>query len=549
MPPDGPAASATAQTLSVDLRRLPWASKLYRDYTTDFGRLETFYSGSPTDKVNWTNILDKRQTMPPATKIASILSTQLAGRGAPATSLKAAKSLAEPGSVAIVTGQQAGLFGGPLFTLLKAVTAIKLARQVADEHNTNVVPIFWIDAEDHDLDEICKCQLLDKDLELKSVTLNTAVKRRTTASSVRLDASIHETLDGLNGLLTRTEFTSQLLADLESIYTEGTRLVDAFALWLDKLVGPAGLVVFDASDPAVKPLVQSVFANELKMPGETNRQATVSGSALVSLGYHSQVTPTENATALFHIDDTRQSIHLNGDKFLIEDRAIEASALLEETNSHPEHFSPNVLLRPIIQDALFPTVAYVAGPSELAYFGQLRKVYERFKIPMPLVYPRASATLVDRAMLKFLDRHRLDFEELQPRDDSAINRLLASQLPAEIDVALNATDASINEQLSVIQSAVSTIDQTLTGVVQSTRNRMKRDLGTLKNKILQGAKRREETMRRQYDRARIQSFPGGQPQERNLSTVYFVNRYGPIFIERLIAELPIDSGRHWLINI
>lgn len=549
MPFDSSAVSATAQIDSVDLHRLPWASKLYRDYTNNYGGLETFYSGSPTDKKDWANIIDKRRRMRPTTKVASALSAQLAGRGAPLESRKAAKSLAEPETVAIVTGQQAGLFGGPLFTLLKAITAIKLARQVADEHDTNVVPIFWVDAEDHDLDEISKCQLLDQNLELKSITLTTTSKRRTTASSVRLEASCHETLAGLNELLPRTEFTSQLLTDLSDIYTEGTRIVDAFAQWLDKLLGPFGLVVFDASDPAVKPLVQSVFVDELKMPGETNRQASVSGAALVSRGYHSQVTPAEDTTALFHINDTRQLIHVSGDDFLIEDRTIDANALLSEANSHPEHFSPNVLLRPIIQDTLFPTVAYVSGPSELAYLGQLRKVYERFRIPMPLIYPRTSATLVDRATLKFLNRYELDFEDLQPRDDSAINRILTSRLPAEIDVAINATDASIDKQLSVLESAVAAIDPTLTGVVKSTRNRMKRDLGTLKTKILQGAKRREETMRRQYDRARVQSFPGGQPQERNLSTVYFVNRYGPIFIERLLATLPTNPGRHWLINI
>ena len=315
-----------------------------------------------------------------------MLAAQLAARGAPATAQAAARRLAEPGAVAVATGQQAGLFGGPLYTLLKALTCIRLAERIAREHDATVVPIFWVDAEDHDLDEIRHCPVLDAELDPRAVGLELDSPRGTAAAAIRLTGSVRHATASLRELLPSTEFTAEVIAGLDAAYAEGTRLVEAFARWLDHLAGHAGLVVFDASDPAAKPLVQSLFADELRASGETARQAAAAGAALAAAGYHAQVEPQPDGVALFRLDETRQPIRVAPGGFTVGERTVDADDLLREVAAQPARFSPNVLLRPIVQDALFPTVAYVSGPNELAYLGQLRDVYARFGVPMPIIF-------------------------------------------------------------------------------------------------------------------------------------------------------------------
>lgn len=540
---------ASASGIAIDLRRLPWAGPLVRDYCHAFERLEAFYAGSPTGATSWSDAIARRRSQPPAPGISDVLVAQLAARGAPAEARAAAERLAEPGALAVLTGQQAGLFGGPLFTLLKALTAVRLARKLALEHDATVIPIFWVDAEDHDLDEIRSCTVLDSDLALQRVTLDLGTPPGTSAASVQLTGSIREATARLRALLPPTEFTADLITRLDAAYAEGTRLVEAFARWIDTLAGASGLVVFDASDAAAKPLVQSVFARELQGTGETARLAAAAGAELVTRGYHAQVEPSSDAVALFQLDGAREPIRVRSSGFMVGDRPVGTKSLMHEVETHPARFSPNVLLRPIVQDALFPTVAYVAGPNELAYLGQLRDVYARFGVPMPVIQPRTSATIVDAATLKFLRRYEVAFEHLQPRDDVTLNRLLASRMPNEIEHTLRDTETAMAERLASLEHAVPTIDPTLAGAVQSTKGRMERDLRNLRGKIIQAAKRRSDTLRRQFHRARAQTFPDGTPQERGISAVYFLNRYGDAFVERLLADLPLDPGQHWLLLV
>lgn len=549
MPADVPSSSPSSSGVPIDLRRLPWTSRLVRDYSHAFERLAPFYPGSPAAPEAWAAAVERCRRRPPRPAIADVLSAQLASRAAPDAAQAAARRLAEPGVAAVVTGQQAGLFGGPLYTLLKALTGIRLAERLAREHDATVVPIFWVDAEDHDLDEIRYCPFLDANLDPQAIGLDLDSPRGTAAATVRLAGDVRDATAALRELLPSTEFTDEVLGGLDAAYAEGTRLVEAFARWLDRLAGPAGLVVFDASDPAAKPLVRSLFTDELRASGETARQAAAAGAALVAAGYHAQVEPQPEGVALFRLDETRQPIRVAPGGFTVGERRVGADDLLREVDAHPARFSPNVLLRPLVQDALFPTVAYISGPNELAYLGQLRDVYARFGVPMPIIYPRASATLVDRATVRFLERYGLDFADLQPRDDAVLNRLLAAQIPAELETALAGADAAVDERLAAVSTAAPLLDPTLSGVVESTRKRMQRDLATLRSKVVQAAKRRDETLRRQFRRARAQAFPNGEPQERSVGTVYFLNRYGPAFVDRLLADLPLDPGRHWLLTI
>ena len=547
--PDPQAPPRLLSGPAVDLGRLPWAGQLVRDYCRDFDRLAPFYAGPPAAPQAWRDVIAARERQSMSRRpIAELLARQLSRRDAPPAAREAAARLGEPGTMAIVTGQQAGLFGGPLFTMLKAVTAVALARRVAHDHDTTVIPIFWMDAEDHDLAEISSCTVLDADLALRRVALPLPVNSGRPAADVVLDGSIGEAVAALCNALPASEYSEDTRQILTSAYGEGTRLVDAFARWMDGVFGAHGLVVFDASDPAAKPLAQPIFARELRERGEAARLAGATGARLAEAGYHAQVTPGDDAVALFQLDGSREPIRLDGDGYLVGTRRCSSDSLIQQAADRPESFSPNVLLRPIVQDTLFPTIGYVAGPNELAYLGQLRDVYTRFEIPMPVMYPRASATLVDRATVKFLDKYDLAFETLHAQDDAALNRLLEALLPESVERAVGETEVTLGERLAEIEAAVSAIDPTLTGAVNTTRGRMERDLRNLRGKIIQAAKRRDETLRRQFNRARAQSFPGGEPQERAIGAVYFLNRYGPTLVEYLLAELPLELGSHWVLT-
>lgn len=233
----------------------------------------------------------------------------------------------------------------------------------------------------------------------------------------------------------------------------------------------------------------------------------------------------------------------------VDTRTVAPAAMADEARRHPERFSPNVLLRPLVQDTIFPTICYVAGPNELAYLGQLRDVYRHFGVPMPLVHGRQSATVLDAAALRFLARYGLPLEALQPQDEAGLNKLLEANLPAAVEDALQEAARAITEQMQRVMAAVPTIDPTLEGAARSTLGKMEHDWRTLHTKVIHAAKRRDETLRRQFMRARALAFPGGHPQEREVAFVFFLNRYGPAFVDLLEADLPLDPGQHWVVSI
>jgi bacillithiol synthase len=269
---------------------------------------------------------------------------------------------------------------------------------------------------------------------------------------------------------------------------------------------------------------------------------------LRALGYQPQVETTEAALPIFYLDgEGRRAIKQQNGQFAAGTRTFSAQALADEARAHPEHFSPNVLLRPVVQDRLFPTICYVTGPNELAYLAQLGGVYRALGVETPLFTPRASATLLDPAAARFLERHDLPLDALQGRDDSVLNKLLERQLPASLEEMLQTLSRDVADATARLKDPVASVDPTLAGAVDTTRDRMLDTLKTLHSKIIQAAKRKDETLRRQFLRTRALAFPGGQPQERALNVAFFANRYGLSIAQRLLEALPLDTGKHYVL--
>lgn len=543
--------SESVTRIPIDIRRFPWIKKLSADYACDYARVAGFFAGDPQDPSAWRDAIARVQRHPrQRDAIADIVSAQQRARTAPPEAVAAGGLLRDPRTVAIVTGQQAGLFGGPLFTLLKALTAIRLAERTAAEHHLPTVAIFWIDSEDHDWNEVKACTVLDASLAPVRIALNDpAGAGDLPVADVQLDSSVTAALDLLAATLPPSEFTPSLLEGLRKAYAPGVGMAVAFGRWLESLLGSRGLVVFDASDPAAKPLASALFAREIEHIGETSRLAAETGSELTALGYHAQVTPHEGHAALFQLDGTRVGIRVEDGRLSLGDANATKDAILERVRTDPGAFSPNVLLRPIVQDTLFPTVCYVSGPSEIAYLGQLRNVYAAFGVPMPLFQQRTSATILDSNAMRFLQRHELSLEALKAQDEAALNQLLKAQIPPAVDACLEDAARAIAERLESLAEAVTALDQTLEGATRSALGRMQDDLKKLQGKIIQAAKRKDETLRRQFVHAQAQAFPGGQPQEREIGLVYFVNKYGSVLIDRLSEDLPLDHGSHWVVTI
>lgn len=544
-------AAPSAVRAALELDRLPWIRPLVAAYTRRDTSVAPLFTGHPDDPHAWRDAIARVARAQPRDRdrLAAIVSAQLERRDAPQPAKDAAHLLARPDAVAIVTGQQAGLFGGPLYTLLKAVTAVQRARQVSADHHVPAIPVFWVEGDDHDWQEVRSTTVVDSEGVTRTIGLaDLEGAGQRPVASLRLDAGIDAALTELHAALPTTEFTSALLDDLRLCYRAGTSMAEACARWIDRLLAGEGLVVVEASDPALKALAVDVIVRELNDPGLVIRLAREGGDRMRALGHDPQVTPEDGSTGVFYLGDgTRRAVRRRGDELIVGDASRRPADLVAEAEASPELFSPNVLLRPLVQDRIFPTAAYVGGPSELAYQAQLRDAYEVFGVAAPLLESRATATMLDAAAVRFLDRSGLAFPALQAQDESALNTLLAQALPAELEPALDTLDRQVVDRIDEIRAAAIQVDPTLAGAADTTLTRIRDVVRTLQSKIVQAAKRKDDTLRRQFQRTRALAFPDGIPQERQLGVVFAVNRYGPTIGRRLIDALPADAGRHYLL--
>jgi bacillithiol biosynthesis cysteine-adding enzyme BshC len=526
-------------------------SRLSLDYTFQHHKLAAYYAGDPATPEAWREVIARVQTQPrERDRMVAILQAQLEQRQAPEQARAAAAKLADPRTVAIVTGQQAGLFGGPLYTLMKGLTAARLAADIETQFGVPCVTVFWNHAEDHDWEEVASAWVLDADLQAHRLTVGGIEgDGHIPVGQVHLTDDITRVLAELETLLPQTEFTADTVAQLRRCYQPGTGMADAFGHLLDALLGPLGVVVFDGSDPAAKPLASALFRRVLDHPGRTRQLASAAGDALVADGYHAQVLAQPDGTALFSMVGGRIPIRYRDGQFFVGDTPVEAETLRADAEAHPEHFSPNVLLRAVVQDTLLPTIAYVAGPSELAYLGQLKSVYAFHETPMPLIVPRATGTILDSASLRFLSRTSLELRSLQAQDEHVLNHWLESQLPPTLEQALHDLEHTMDERMGALLAAVPALDPTLDGAVKSSQGRIAHELRGLHAKVITAAKRRHDTLRRQFGHAQHLAFPGGHPQERVVCLAWFMNRFGPALVPRLYECLPVEGGKHWLLQL
>jgi bacillithiol biosynthesis cysteine-adding enzyme BshC len=366
---------------------------------------------------------------------------------------------------------------------------------------------------------------------------------------IELDNTIESMFSNLDQLLTQSEFKPKVLELFRVAYQKGMSFNRAFAHLLNVLLENSGLVFLDPNDTQVKKLLSPIFQKEL---AETPRycQLVVDQSAELEKQYHAQVKPKPLNLFFFHrggrylLEPRQEGYFLKGTR-----QHLTKEFVLDAAKNNPELFSSNVVLRPICQDMLLPTLAYVGGPAEIAYFAQLKPLYQAFGIPFPIVYPRASATIVEEKAAKVLSRYNVSLIDLF-RDVEFVKEKVAGQVAElNLDEVFGGTYLTLEESLNGLKSPLQDIDPTLLGALDNLTKKTVAGIDSLKEKAVAAQKRQHEVSLRQIDKAASIVFPLSGFQERELNIVYFLNKYGLEFLRWLYGELKIDLFKHQVIHL
>ena len=455
---------------------------------------------------------------------------------------EAVARLRSPGALAVTTGQQPGLFTGPLYTIHKALSAAALARVLERRWGRPVVPVFWSASDDHDFAEASHAAWLGPDGSLVTASLAPRAPDAPLTPMYRepLGPGLEPALEQLEAGLPPSEFRDETLAWLRRHYRDGATVAGAYAEALAELVAPQGVVVLDSAHPAVKraaaPLLTRALAEAAALDEDLDRHAESHGvtsrTSGIVVGDGASLVMLEGAQGR-----DRLVAHDGGFTTRRGRERVTLDDVRRIAEREPTRLSPNVLLRPVVESALLPTVAYLAGPGELRYLGLTPPVYLRLGVARQLPLPRWSGLLVEPRVDRVLEKFGIALEELFQPPGALEARLVRSQLPAAATDALAALREAVARQYDVLARSTEEIDPTLARPVQSARHQALAGAQDLEKKLVQHLKKRQETELGQIARARAAVFPGGKPQERVLTVAPFLARYGPGLLGELVAEI------------
>ena len=453
------------------------------------------------------------------------------------------------GACVFVTGQQVGLFGGPLFTILKALTAIKLADE-ACRGGVDCVPVFWLANEDHDLAEVNHVSIPSQDFALQTLTTTTHAGADAQVGAIVFGAEINPVVEQAAQLLGESEIT-QILREA---YRPGETYGSAFARLFARLFADWGLIVLDGSDAELRKIAQPMFRAAVERAGELDEALINRGRSLERAGYHQQVKVSSSSTLLFAIKNgARLPIHrrLNGGsktEFAIGEEKLDLSELLQRIDKAPENFSPNVLLRPVVQDYLLPTLAYAGGPAEVAYFVQCGVVYQALAGKITPVVSRLSATLVTDKAQGLLERYGLAFADLFGGTQAVRERCATRMIPPDLQAAFDSASQDLDHSLERIRASISKLDQTLVAASTTAASKMHHQINRLRGKAARAELARDELVGRHAELLANMLYPEKNLQEREIAGVYFLARYGFALLGSLHDSLRTDCLEHQLIR-
>ena len=520
---------------------LPHQSRLFLDYVEGREPLEPFFPVAPFSGVSK---FPASPLSPEArTASATLLASQTFGDN------KAALANIErlkKGASAIVTGQQVGLFGGPLLTLLKAATAIRLALDLSAAGKPHV-PIFWMATEDHDFAEVDHT-ILPSRHALHTVAYKRSSRAAQPVGDVELDASIKETLNHAAEYMGGTPFFELL----EQWYAPGRTMASAFGAMIAHVFAPWGLIVMDAAGRDAHVLGSSVLREAILQADELHDALISRDKELTARGYHSQVLVTPESSLLFLVEEAtlvRQPLRRLDGQWKAGSRNYTEAELLDILAETPERISPNALLRPVFQDAILPTTAYIGGPAEIAYFAQSEVLYERLLGHVTPILPRLSATLIEPSIATVLARYEVSLPQVIEDVDDLAQRLGARSMPVQGKQKLAAAGNALDRELTELTGWMSAMDESLGKAASVSASKMRYQMNRLRRLAANYQLQKDESLRKYADALKLSLLPDRHLQERRIAGAYYLARYGEEIVSLFVDAADSTCPGHkaiWL---
>lgn len=518
---------------------LPELSRLFLDFCERREALRPFFFASALS-TDWMTA-PIRLPAPRRAELCSLLEEQSREIGAAHPALENIARLRN-GAGAVVTGQQVTLFGGPLFTLFKAATAIRRAREASASGYPHV-PVFWLATEDHDLAEADHIALPARG-ELRVLRAPAVGPSGAPVGALRFGEGLQEELEKAAEILGPGPF----LQALRRWYRPGATFGRAFAELLSETFAAQGLIVIDAASRAFHRLGQDVLRAAVVRADELHSALTDRADELEAAGYHAQVLTPPGSSLLFLIEEgsgARLALRRpSPGQWLAGERRYSTGDLLEILDAAPERLSPNALLRPVFQDAILPTAVYVGGPSEIAYFAQSQVLYERIAGRATPVLPRLSATLIEPALARILARHDVSLPwvmEISARDPQELAQALAAKaLPPEWKRRLAAAGQALETELAALTEYAAAADPGLARASEVAASKMLYQMNRLRLLATNHQLQREQKLASEIQAIAVHLFPQRAPQERVLGAAWYLSRYGETLAELLVRH----AGEH-----
>ena len=517
---------------------IPGTSRLFADLIYQYDRVRDLFPYRPNDGEALASASIKTQFEFPADRRAALVRalTPL-NQGNPSLEV-----LARQGTVAVVTGQQVGLFSGPAYTVYKALTAIKAARELS-VRGIPAVPVFWLATEDHDLEEVSHVALPGPDGSLQTVATATQGLPNAPVGSVRFGTEIQFAVDGVGALLGESE----AVASLRACYRPGEDFGTSFARLFTQWFAEWGVILLDASDPELHQIAAPIYRAALERSGEVEEALLARGRELETAGYHQQVKVTPSSSLLFVLHEgARMPIHRRGVDFVIDKENVSAAELLNRLAAAPQDFSGNVLLRPVVQDYLLPTLAYTGGAAEVAYFAQAGVVYQALLGRITPVVPRFSATLIEAKPKIVLERYGLAFTDFF-RPEPVREQLAARALSKDLRLAFERAQASTSETLAAIREGLEGLDKTLVEAANNAESKMLHQLESLQARAARAELLQSEILDRKAAWLSNMLYPNKVLQERGIGGIYFLARHGFDLLRGVYEAIHPDCVDHQLI--
>ncbi|MEI7811880.1 MAG: bacillithiol biosynthesis cysteine-adding enzyme BshC [Ignavibacteria bacterium] len=534
---------------------LPGQQNLFLDYLYEFENVRDFYHKDFRDENAYLSLFEElsKRDRKHNQMLISTLKEQYSGLNTSKQTLHNIESLNNKKTFAIVTGQQLGLYTGPLYTIYKTITAIKLAARLKSKYKKyDFVPVFWLEGDDHDFDEVCSINLANDNNDIITISYDDQAEEginRGSVGNLKFNETINLTNDELDKVLRANDFKAELMDLLKKAYQPGVTFKKAFRDILFDLFDHSGLIIFDPQSRDIKELLKPVFRKEIEEFNKHTKELVKVSAGLEEI-YHAQVKI--NPVNIFLLEpDGRFLIEPVEDEFRLKTKRkrITKELLLETLENEPQRFSPNVLLRPICQDYLLPTAAYIAGPGEISYFAQVMPLYDFFDVPQPIIYPRSSVTLIEKPVKKIMEKFNLKYIDLFTDKNELNNIIIGRHADFNVKDIFNMAETDIADIIMALNDKLITIDPTLNEITLRTKERIDNSLKILRDKTNEAQKKRYETTLRQINKASTLIAPLSDLQERELSFIYFAHKYGLNFLDDITAEIEIYRFEHQIIEL